>query len=57
MIDLKLSAEMIDDVTGVEDNPWKPAKGECCHDDDHVFRGREKRGQFVLLVLKYEIII
>ena len=52
MIDLKPSAQMIYDVTGVEDNPWQPTKGKSCHNDDHVFGGREERGQFVLLVLR-----
>ena len=44
----KPAADVVDDVTRVEDDPGQPAEGEGGHDGDNVLRGGDEGGQSVL---------
>ena len=48
----KSAADVVDDVTRVEDDPGQPAEGEGGHDGDHVLRGGDEGGQSVLSFLE-----
>ena len=50
--DLEASADVIDDITRVKDDPRQPVEGERRHDDQDVLGRGHKRGQLIQRVLK-----